>query len=99
MSDNRPVIDLNTALVNMFGPSSERPSAGTLELVVTLRKPDEFEALLLENKDLRRENDELRRANETMHDAISENLGLRSRLRGACKALEVAGVSSVPYKD
>ena len=35
MPDDKPVIDLNRAMVNMFGSSSERPSVGTLELVVT----------------------------------------------------------------
>ena len=98
MADERPVIDLNRAMVNMFGPFSERSSGGTLEVVVTLRKPDEFEAIVRENEALRIQNAELRRLHDSMHEAMSENLGLRVRLKAACKALQAAGLPYKPYE-
>ncbi len=68
--------------------------AQNIEFSVVLRRPEEIEVILKENEALKAENEALRARLENTSCLMTENLGLRSRLKSARKVLNSHGISS-----
>jgi UDP-N-acetylmuramyl tripeptide synthase len=67
-------------LVSLFGSQADREAAGKPELIVTVRRPDEFEILMKENERLTVENQRLRDMLASAHDDKQENIVLHTQI-------------------
>ena len=85
-------MSIDEFILALQGTREQRAALDAIELIVTLRKPDEVEELLRQNAALRAENASMK-AEIAEHASLSaELLGLYSRLKRAKKILKENGL-------
>ncbi len=85
-------MSLDEFILALQGTREERAEMDAIELIVTLRKPDEVEELIRQNAALRAENQALTALLKEHNSSASELIGLYSRLKKAKKILKDNGL-------
>lgn len=87
-------MSIDDFILALQGTRTERADLDAIELIVTLRKPDEVEELVRQNAALRAENLALMAKLKEHKSSASELIGLYSRLKKAKKILKDNGLST-----
>lgn len=85
---------IDDLILALQGSREERAALDAIELIVTLRKPDEVEELVRQNAALRAENIALMAKLKEHKSSAAELIGLYSRLKKAKKILKDNGLPS-----
>lgn len=87
-------MSLNDLILALQGTREQRSDLDAIELIVTLRKPDEVEELVRQNASLKAENEALKTELKHRKNDSAELIGLYSRIKRARKLLKENGLPS-----
>ena len=87
-------MSIDDFILALQGTREQRSDLDAIELIVTLRKPDEVEELIRQNAALRAENKALAAKLSLHKSEAAELIGLYSRLKMAKKILKENGLST-----